>query len=96
MSAPTVDQDTLAAARAYLWHACHRNACHTAHRDLCECQCGGDFHKAGGSFALSAIPPDLLAQLRAEAQPDRKANPRTPGPRRHRRNSAQLSMLLVQ
>ena len=94
MLAPTVDPDTLSAARAFLWHQTHRSRCHYASRDECECQaCQGDFHQAKGG--MPHLPPDVLAQLQTEAQPDRKANPRTPGPRRRRRNSAQLSMLLI-
>ena len=91
----TVDSDTLKDARAFLWHQTHRSRCHYARRDDCECQaCEGHLHKGGG-IGLLDIPPELLAQLEREAQPERKATPRTPGPRRRRRNSAQLSMLLI-
>ena len=95
--APTVDPETLEAARAYLWHARHRGSCHNAQGPRCECQCGAHYHQAGQDFfALSTIPPEILVELRAEAAPATKGTARTPGPRRVRRNTAQLRMLLVQ
>jgi len=79
--------------RAYLAHARRRPSCHNACGPRCECECGGTFHQGGLPLA-GPIPEELLAEAQAVARSKHRA-PALAGPRRIKRNAAQLKMLLA-
>lgn len=88
----SVDLQQLEACRYYRWHTTHRGTCHGAAGPDCECQCGC-WHHQGANAPLET--DQIRAQLNAEAvlsQP-RSTRTTTHAPRRHRRHTAQLTML---
>ena len=91
--ARTYAPDQLEDMRAHLAHARRRPSCHGATGPRCECECGGHWHQGGPALG-GPIPEEILTEADAIARSKHRA-PAVPGPRRIKRNAAQLKMLLA-